>query len=53
LAAAAQEYAAAARHIGFRRTGSAIRAALKSALNGAIRRGLVETSGSHSVRKVR
>lgn len=33
---------AAARHLGFRRTGSAIHDAFKSAINGAIRRGLLE-----------
>lgn len=32
----------AARHLGFRRTGSAIRDAFKSVINGAIRRSLVE-----------
>lgn len=33
---------AAARHLGFTRTGAAIQRAFKSAINGAIRRGLVE-----------
>jgi hypothetical protein len=33
---------AAARRLGFRRTGSQIRKAFKSAINGAIRRGLLE-----------
>jgi hypothetical protein len=37
---------AAARHLGFKRTGSSIRDAFKSAINGAIRRGLIEYSGS-------
>lgn len=37
---------AAARHLGFKRTGSLIRDAFKSAINGAIRRGLIEYSGS-------
>jgi len=36
---------AAARHIGFRRTGSEIRKAFKSAINGAIRRMEVEYDG--------
>ncbi len=37
---------AAARYLGFRRAGSAIRDAFKPAINGAIRRGLVEYGGS-------
>ncbi|HXG92928.1 MAG TPA: hypothetical protein VNN73_11255 [Blastocatellia bacterium] len=37
---------AAARYLGFRRTGSAIREAFKSAINGAIRRGLLEYDGA-------
>jgi hypothetical protein len=36
---------AAARYLGFRRTGSAIRSAFKSAINSAIRRGLLEHEG--------
>jgi hypothetical protein len=36
---------AAARHLGFRRTGSAIQEAFKSAINGAIRQGLIERDG--------
>jgi hypothetical protein len=36
---------ATARHLGYRRTGSEIRAAMKSAINGAIRRGLIEADG--------
>jgi AraC-like DNA-binding protein len=36
----------AARHLGFRRTGHQIRDAFKSALNGAIRRRLLEYDGS-------
>ena len=36
---------AAARHLGFRRTGRQIRDAFKSAINGAIRRGLLESDG--------
>src|SRR5205814_435056 len=36
---------AAARHLGFRRTGSQIRDAFKSAINGAICRGLLEYEG--------
>ncbi len=42
---------AAARHIGFRRTGTAIRAALKSAINGALRRGLLEPDGPTRIRR--
>lgn len=41
-----------ARYLGFRRTGSEIRKALKSAINGAIRRGLLEYEGDR-VRKAR
>jgi hypothetical protein len=37
---------AAARHLGFRRTGRQIRDAFKSAINGAIRRGLLEYAGA-------
>jgi hypothetical protein len=37
---------AAARYLGFRRTGSAIRDAFKSVINGAIRRGLLEYDGA-------
>ena len=44
---------AAARHLGFRRTGKNIVAALKSAINAAIRRGLLERDGPNSIRKVR
>ena len=43
---------AAARYLGFRRTGSAIRKAFKSAINGAIRRGLLERNGP-MIRKAR
>ena len=43
---------AAARHLGFKRTGSLIRDAFKSALNGAIRRGLLE-SNSQLIRKAK
>ncbi len=35
----------AARRLGFARTGSRIRKAFKSAINGAIRRGLLEYDG--------
>lgn len=35
----------AARHLGFRRTGRQIRDTFKSAINGAIRRGLLEYDG--------
>ena len=44
---------AAARHLGFLRTGSNIRSAFKSAINAAIRRGLVERDGQELIRKVR
>ncbi len=43
---------AAARHIGFTRTGSAIQRAFKSAINGAIRRGLLEAD-KKLIRKAR
>jgi hypothetical protein len=43
---------AAARHLGFRRTGSQINRAFKSAINGAIRRGLLEAN-SRLIRKTR
>lgn len=43
---------AAARHLGFKRTGSLIRDAFKSAINGAIRRGLLEYDGQ-LIRKMR
>jgi hypothetical protein len=43
---------AAARHLGFRRTGLSIRNAFKSVINGAIRRGLIETDGK-LIRKAR
>ena len=43
---------AAARHLGFKRTGSLIRDAFKSAINGAIRRGLLEYGGE-MIRKTR
>jgi hypothetical protein len=42
---------ATARQMGYRRTGSQIRAALKSAINAAIRRGRLESNGSQ-VRRV-
>ena len=37
---------AATRHLGFRRTGAAIKETFKSVINGAIRRGLLEYDGS-------
>ena len=43
---------ATARYLGFRRTGSEIKTALKSAINGAIRRDLLEPDGTR-VRKAR
>ena len=44
---------AAARHLAFRRTGTNIRAAFKSAINAALRRGLVERDGATLIRKIR
>lgn len=44
---------AAARHLGFRRTGPAIRAALKSAINARLRRGRLESDGADLIRKMR
>jgi hypothetical protein len=41
-----------ARYLGFRRTGSEIKKTLKSAINGAIRRGLLEYEGTR-VRKAK
>ena len=41
---------AAARHLGFRRVGRNIQAAFKSAINAAIRRGLLERDGPHYIR---
>jgi hypothetical protein len=43
---------AAARHLGFTRTGAAIQRAFKSAINGAIRRGLLEAD-KNLIRKAR
>jgi hypothetical protein len=37
---------AAARHLGFKRTGSLIRDAFKSAINGAIRRDILDRDGN-------
>ena len=45
--------AAAARHLGFRRTGKRIKSAFKSAINAAIRLGLLERDGPHYIRKAR
>ena len=42
---------AAARHLGFRRTGSNIRAAFKSAINASIRRSLIERDGADHIRR--
>lgn len=42
---------AAARHLGFRRTGSAIQDAFKSAINGALRRKLLEAN-KNLIRKI-
>ena len=43
---------AAARRLGFRRTGTRITKAFKSVINGAIRRGLLESNGE-SIRRMR
>jgi hypothetical protein len=43
---------AAARHIGFRRTGPNIRTAFKSAINAALRRGLIEPDGPSRIRRL-
>jgi len=43
----------AARHLDFRRTGRNIKTAFKSAINGALRRGLLERDGPNNVRKAR
>ena len=47
----AEATTAAARYLGFRRTGSKIAAAFKSAINAAIRRKLVECDGAKMIRK--
>jgi len=44
---------ATARHLGFRRTGKNVMAALKSAINAAVRRGLLERDGPNHIRKAR
>jgi len=44
---------ATARHLGFRRTGRRIVAAIKSAMNSAVRRGLLERDGVNRIRKAR
>ena len=45
---------AAARHLGYRRrTGRKIAAAFKSAINAAIRRGLIERDGPEQIRRAR
>ena len=44
---------AAARHLGFRRTGKDIQAAFKSAINSAIRSGSIERDGAENIRKSR
>lgn len=43
----------AARHLRFRRTGEKIRKAFKSAINAAIRRGLLERDGPDYIRRAR
>jgi hypothetical protein len=48
-----QATVATARHLGFRRTGGNIRAAVKSAINAGVRRGLVERDGAGMVRRAR
>ena len=42
---------AAARYLGFRRTGKKIQAAFKSVINAAIRRKLLERDGPHRIRR--
>jgi intergrase/recombinase len=42
---------AAARYLGFRRTGKNIQAAFKSVINAAVRRGLIERNGTDLIRK--
>ncbi|GAB5513201.1 hypothetical protein [Rhodopirellula baltica] len=42
---------ATARHLGFRRTGTKIKAAMKSAINAGIRQGKIERDGPHNIRK--
>lgn len=42
---------AAARHLGYRRTGKHIRAAFKSAINAALRRNLLEKDGADWIRR--
>lgn len=44
---------AAARHLGFRRTGPALRAAFKSAINAALRRNRIERGDAQRVRRTR
>lgn len=44
---------AAARHLGYRRTGRKIATAFKSAINAAIRRGLIERDGPEQIRRAR
>jgi hypothetical protein len=44
---------AGARHLGYRRTGKDIQGAFKSAINAAIRRGLLERDGADYVRRTR
>ncbi len=44
---------AAARHLGFRRTGQNLHAAFRSAINAAIRRGLLERDGGDQIRRTR
>ena len=49
----AEAVTATARHLGFRRTGKNIVAALKPAINAAVRRGLLERDGLNHIRKAR
>jgi hypothetical protein len=44
---------AAARHLGYRRTGRKIVSAFKSAINSALRRGLIERDGPDYIRRCR
>ncbi len=49
----AEATTAAARYLGFRRTGSKIAVAFKSAINAAIRRNLIERDGPEMIRKAK
>lgn len=44
---------AAARYVGYRRTGRKVGAAFKSAINASLRRGLIERDGTDRIRRAR